>query len=262
MKAEVRRVMDSVDSVSGKMVQALLLIINLGACAHYVWGTTLGELSQNPWYIRLEVTLVTIFIIEYLIRLWSSENKLNYVFSMYSIIDLICILPSFISVHGWTYLRAVRTLRILRFVRYLADEFFFFGKVSKLGLQAFKTIFTIITIIFIASACIYETEFRVASSQVKSYTDAVYFTVITLSTVGYGDITPVTESGRWVTILLIFAGLIFIPWQAGKLAKIIIVFDESKRDVTCDKCGLTQHDTDAVHCKMCGQIIFQEYIGD
>ena len=260
-KEFVRQTLDTVDTPLGKLIQFSLLLFNLAACLHYVWGTTVDGGTMERIFHLTEYFFVAVFGAEYLLRLWSSENRWKFVFSFYGIIDLLTIIPVFISTENYEFLRGFRTLRIMRFLRYLADEFFFFGTLSKAGLQAIKTIFTVVTIVFIMAAAIYESEVGAPNTNINSYTDAVYFTVITLSTVGYGDITPSTEQSRFFTIMMIFAGMIFIPWQAGKLAKIIIVMDENKLDVTCPKCGLTRHDEDAVCCKMCGTVIFQEYEG-
>ncbi len=87
--------------------------------------------------------------------------------------------------------------------------------------------------------------------------EAVHYVVVTLATVGFGDIVPVTTAGRWVTVAAILAGIIVLPWQASK-----IVREWTRKetvDVTCPNCGLSSHDRDASHCKACGHVICQEY---
>ena len=78
-----------------------------------------------------------------------------------------------------------------------------------------------------------------------------------LTTVGFGDITPVTAWGKRVTVISIMSGVILIPWQVSQIVKEWIHM-ASKTDVTCPKCGLRYHDRDASHCKSCGSIIYQE----
>ena len=94
-----------------------------------------------------------------------------------------------------------------------------------------------------------------------SFIDALYMTVITLTTVGFGDITPMSEAGRWVTVLMILSGIILIPWQVSRIAKEWI-YIASKKESLCPGCGLRYHDEDASHCKSCGHVIYQEYDGD
>ena len=89
--------------------------------------------------------------------------------------------------------------------------------------------------------------------------DAFYFTVVALTTVGFGDITPVSEGGKWVTVIMILSGIILIPWQGGQIIKEWL--HSSKKSITCKKCGLKFHDDDASHCKSCGNIIYQEFEG-
>ncbi len=261
LKQKIREHLDQVDTPFRKGLQFTLLFMNLAACAHFVVGTYLESETLKSWHYNLEVFLVIWFSTEYLLRLYASPSRIRFLFSFYAIVDLLSILPTFFTAGNFAYLRAFRTLRILRFLRYLEDENFFFGKITPTGLLILRVCYTIITLIFISAATIYETEYQAVGAHIRSYTDGLYFTVITLSTVGYGDLTPVTETGRFVTVLMILSGMVFVPWQAGKLLRVIIHFEESKEHIICQQCGLTRHDSDAVHCKMCGTTIFQEYDG-
>jgi voltage-gated potassium channel len=261
LKTKLRNHLERVDTPFRKALQFTLLFMNITACVHFVVGTYLESEIFRAWHYKLEVFLVLWFSIEYLLRLYASPSRLRFLFSFYSVVDLLSILPTFFTAGNFAYLRAFRTLRILRFIRYLEDENFFFGNITPTGLLITRVCYTIITLIFISSATIYETEYQAVGTHIRTYTDGLYFTVITLSTVGYGDFTPVTETGRIVTMLMILSGMIFVPWQAGKLLRVIIHFEESKEDILCHQCGLTRHDSDAVHCKMCGTTIFQEYDG-
>ena len=97
---------------------------------------------------------------------------------------------------------------------------------------------------------------------IHTFGDAFYYVVTTLSTVGLGDYVTVTGPGKTFTVVMILSGAILIPWQAGKLIRMLIMEDASKKNVTCSKCGLVGHDHDASHCKACGNIIFQTYNGE
>ena len=96
---------------------------------------------------------------------------------------------------------------------------------------------------------------------VNTFGDAFYFTAVALTTVGFGDITPMSEAGRWVTVLMVFSGIILIPWQVSRIVKEWVRLG-TKTQITCPGCGLRYHDQDASHCKSCGHLIYQEYEGD
>jgi voltage-gated potassium channel len=253
--------LDDSETMLGKLIDFLLMGFNVLACVLFV-------ISSYQWNklavvtVRLEQITVTIFIIEYLMRLWASEKRLRFIFSFYGLIDIISIIPSFITARELTFLRALKVLRILRFIRYLETQTFFFGRLTKLQLQASRTIFTLMIILFVASGFIFYTEGSSANGQIATFGQAFYFCVITLTTVGFGDFVPVTEAGRAITVIMILGGVILIPWQAGRLVKVLIDTDPSKRLVTCKNCGLMGHDFDASHCKACGSVVYQEYSGE
>ena len=91
-----------------------------------------------------------------------------------------------------------------------------------------------------------------------SLVDTLYMTVITITTVGFGDVVPYTKIGRTIILLVISLGLLVIPWNTGILIK-HIVYSISKIKVICPKCGLMYHDRDAKYCKNCGGRIYIEY---
>ncbi len=254
--------LDDSETLPGKIIDLVLMGFNVLACVLFVISSY--EWNKNSIVTeRLEQITVTIFIIEYVLRLWAANKRLRFIFSFYGLIDIISIAPSFIIANELTFLRALKVLRILRFIRYLETQTFFFGKLTKLQLQASRTIFTLMIILFVASGFIFYTEGSSQGAQIKTFDQAFYFCVITLTTVGFGDYVPITEIGRIITIIMIHGGVILIPWQAGRLIKVLIdTTDTSKRHVTCKHCGLTGHDLDASHCKACGAVVYQEYSGE
>ncbi|MBN1903563.1 MAG: two pore domain potassium channel family protein, partial [Deltaproteobacteria bacterium] len=150
----------------------------------------------------------------------------------------------------------IRILRVFRFLRFTATPDFFFGILTIHVLRVVKLFMIIFMIFFISSGCFLLFENGI-NPNVTTFGDAFYFTVVTLTTVGFGDIAPVTGGGRAVTVLMIISGIILIPWQASQIVK-EWVHMATKSDVICKKCGLRYHDRDASHCKSCGSIIYQE----
>ena len=115
-------------------------------------------------------------------------------------------------------------------------------------------------IFFISSGLFFYVE-NTLNPKVETFGDAFYFTVVTLSTVGFGDIIPMSEAGKWVTVFMILSGIILIPWQVSRIVKEWLHI-ATKKKVICPECGLRYHDDNASHCKSCGHIIYQEYDGD
>ena len=261
VKDKINFLLTDSKTVSGKVIDLILLAVNLTACALYVCRSYYQN-AVPEWVILAEFVVFAIFLLEYIIRIWVAKHKRDYIFSIYGIIDLVSIIPFVVFfIKDLRALGALKILRILRFIRFLETETFFFGKISRFQLQVWRTIFTVFTILFVFSGLILSAESLAPKPEINTFGAAFYYCVITLSTVGYGDFTPVTGIGRSLTVLMIFVGAIMVPWQAGKLVQMLIRGEYGKNQVICPKCGLKGHDFDAVHCKACGTVIYQEYDG-
>jgi len=265
VKNKVAFYLDDSGTAGGRVVNLALLAVNLLACVLYVVGTYVSE-NGHPrgWLFVAEIAVVAIFSAEYVLRLWTADRRLAYVFSFYGLVDLLSILPSVVTIQGMASLRVLKVLRVLKFTRFLETEEFFFGRVSEFRLQVVRTLFTVATILFVAAGLIFQAEStapETAGAVIKTFGEAFYYSVITLSTVGYGHFVCVTTLGRAFTVVMIMAGAVLIPWQVGKLVRMLIR-GEGKRSAVCPQCGLKGHDYDASHCKACGHVIYQEYEGD
>ncbi|AUV83127.1 ion transporter [Salinigranum rubrum] len=249
----------------GKGLDIALLGLNLLFIALFVADTYPLAPAQQAALWAAEVAIATVFLVEYLLRVYGARSRLAEVTNPYTVVDLLAILPTFAVLAGATLLtgaaglgvlRLLRVVRVLRFFRFTRDEEFFFGSVSVETLRVMKLLMTVVAIFFVAAGLFYEFEYGV-NERVSTFGDAFYFTVVTLTTVGFGDITPTTRAGRLVTIAAILAGVILIPWQASKIVREWAHRD--MRNVTCPECGLEYHDADASHCKACGHVIYQRH---
>lgn len=207
----------------------------------------------------LDIGILIVFIIEYCLRFWVAEKKLKHFFDIYSLIDLVAILPFFFLFSRLQFIRVFRVLRILRFTRFLKKRHFFFGSITEDMLVVVRIIFTILAIVFVSAGLVYHVE-HATNPKVQTFFDALYFTIVTLTTVGFGDITPLSDLGKLITILMIVSGIISIPWQLRDAIRRIFLTTH-KVNVVCKSCGLEYHDRDAVHCKACGAKIYQRYKG-
>jgi voltage-gated potassium channel len=248
----------------GTAIDVALLALNLVFVGVFVAETYAVSPATEALLWELEVGIALVFLVEYVLRLYGAADRVGEALNGYTVVDLVAILPTLVvlvvpsAAAGASvgFLRAVRVVRVLRFYRFTRDADFFFGTVTDNTLRAVKLLLTVLVIFFVSAGLFYSVEHRV-NPNVDTFGDAFYYTVVTLSTVGFGDVLPVTTAGRWVTVATILAGIIVIPWQASK-----IVREWSHRetvDVTCPNCGLEHHDADASHCKACGSVIYQEF---
>lgn len=254
----------------GKIIDIFIILLNLFICAIIVVETYSVSEATMQLLWKVEVIIVLFFIIEYGARLYAAKSRLKQLVDIYSIIDLIAILPTIsmlifphfditFNIGFIKLIRSFRIFRIFRFLRFTADPDFFFGSITMQLLKVISLFLTILMIFFISSGLFFYVESDLNPS-VNNFGDAFYFTVVALTTVGFGDIIPRTYAGKWVTILMIFSGIILIPWQISRIVKEWVRM-ATKKEIICPGCGLRYHDEDASHCKSCGHVIFQEYDG-
>jgi voltage-gated potassium channel len=255
----------------GKTIDIFIILLNLFVCAILVIETYPVSEATSQLLWKMEVMIVLFFIIEYAARLYGAKSRFKQLVDIYSIIDLIAILPTLslliLPLFGITLnfdfvklIRVFRVFRIFRFLRFTADPVFFFGSLNLHVLEVVRLFLTIFMIFFISSGLFFYVESGI-NADVRTFGDAFYFTVVALTTVGFGDITPMSEGGRWVTVLMILSGITLIPWQVSRIVKEWVHL-ASKKEIICPGCGLRYHDKDASHCKSCGHLIYQEYAGD
>ena len=250
----------------GKAIDIFIILLNLLVVALFVMETYPLSIGLREALWKVEVAAIGLFMIEYLLRLYGAPDRWAHVKDVYSVIDLVAILPTLLLALPATWaladirfiqiIRVMAAFRIFRFLRFVAKDHLLFGTISLEMLNVARLVITIIMIFFISSGFFYYVESPV-NPRVQNFGDAFYFTVVAVSTVGFGDIVPVSGAGRLVTVMMIITGIILIPLQAARIFKEWMKVSEGK-NAFCPECGLLRHDADARYCKRCGQKLQQE----
>lgn len=242
--------LEDIDTPLGRGINLFITGLVLVSSGIFVVETYKIPVALRTELNIIETTILIIFTVEYCLRLWCAKGKIQYFFSLYSIIDLVSILPFLLGTTNIGFLRIFRWFRILRLIRFIGGKTIF-GYVSSEDSAIFtRILFTLFSIIFVYSGLIYQVEHSF-NEKFGTFLDAVYFSVSTVTTAGFGDITPISQTGRFLTILMILTGVVLIPWQLGDLIKRLVKTSEQVQTV-CSGCGLAFHDADAQFCKICG----------
>lgn len=243
--------LEDIETPIGKIINLAITGLVLLSSAIFVMETyPLPEQVRSRLQL-IDTVLLWIFAAEYLIRLWCAKKTIQYFFSLYAIIDLLAILPFFVGAFDIQFIRVCRWFRILRLIRFLEGKTIV-GYISSEDSRIFaRILLTLFIIVFVYSGLIYQVEHPKNPTVFRTFLDAVYFSVATMTTVGYGDVTPKTGIGRLLTIFMILTGIAVIPWQLGDLIR-RLVKTTNKVEIICPGCGLSSHDADAKFCRACG----------
>ncbi len=253
--------LDDLESWPGTVTNLAIAALVLLSSAIFIAETYTIPL---PLRHRLDVinnVILVVFAVEYLLRFWCAENKLRYVVGLYSLIDLLAIVPFFLTITDISFIRIFRWFRILRLIRLFEGQTILGRYSSQDGAITIRILFTLFAIIFVYSGLIYQVEHAVNPNEFTTFLDAVYFSVVTMTTVGFGDVTPNSDAGRLLTVLMILTGIALIPWQLGDLIRRLVkspaaIAPLSEQPVQiihpCPTCQCDRHDPDAQFCKRCG----------
>ncbi|OPY44352.1 MAG: Hyperpolarization-activated voltage-gated potassium channel [Methanosaeta sp. PtaU1.Bin028] len=249
----------------GRGIDVFIIALNLLVCGIFVANTYPISDDFRSLLWQAELVAVFFFILEFSARLYGTYDRRGHMRNVYTIIDLVAIFPTLlelvlpafglaVSVGFIKTIRVFAVFRIFRFLRFFASDHLFFGIIAADLLRVARLTLTILIIFFVSSGLFYYVE-SPYNPDVQDFGAAFYFTVVALSTVGFGDITPVSAAGRLVTVLMIISGIILIPWQASQIVKEWLNIYGRKK-VVCSNCGLSHHELDASHCRHCGQVLF------
>lgn len=261
IRAQVRKAFEESHTSAGLAVNGAIAVLILLSATLFAAQTYPLPRSVLQGIRIADQVILALFTLEYATRLWSAKNPLRFIFSLYGLIDLVAILPFLLGFIDTRSLRLIRWLRILRLARFFEKKTWFRTLNGSEGLIFARILFTLFSIIFIYSGAIYQAEHDVNARAFGTFLDAVYFAVVTMTTVGFGDITPVSEAGRGLTIMMILTGIALIPTQVGNFIQQFTKVQNSVR-VTCKDCGLIGHETDAQYCRRCGTELPKEAIAD
>ncbi len=260
LKAFLYRVIFGTDTPAGKGFDLFLIFtILLSVCALMAESVS-GYSSSYYLVIRvLEWVFTILFTFEYVARIYCSPNPRRYITSFYGLIDLISILPSYLSlfIPGANYLLIVRVMRFLRIfrvlklVRYLREANTLIRSMYHARRKVLIFFLSVLVLATIFGSLMYVVEGP--ENGFSSIPKSIYWTIVTITTVGYGDITPQTVLGQFIAALAMLLGYSILAVPTGIFtAELAQELQRERMNVLCPNCSTAGHDNEAAYCRSCG----------
>jgi len=263
LRDSLHEVIFEADTPAGKAFDVILLIaIILSVLAVMLESVEFLNLKYHQIFVAIEWGFTILFTIEYILRIYSVRRPVRYIVSFFGIIDLLAILPTYLSLFfvGSQYLSVIRALRLLRVFRiFKLGRFLAEGQIILRALRASRpkiTVFLVAVVLIIINvgSLMYLVEGG-TNEGFSSIPQSIYWAVVTLTTVGYGDISPATPLGQFLAMLLMITGYAIIAVPTG-IVSAEFMRGAQKKEVSrqaCRYCGREGHEADAVFCKFCGE---------
>ena len=260
LRARLHEIIFEADTPEGRLFDLLLLVAILSSVAVVLLESVASVRARvGPELRALEWGFTILFTIEYILRLATVGRPLRYARSALGIIDLLAILPSYISLvfPGGQSLLVIRLLRLLRVFRvlklaeYLRESRTLVQALRASGRKIAVFLIAVMTIVVVVGTMMY-----VIEGEQHGFTSipiSMYWAVVTLTTVGYGDLAPATTLGRALAVVLMLTGYGIIAVPTGIVtAELTRAAGQPISTQACPSCGAGGHEADATYCRRCG----------
>lgn len=263
IRNKIHEIIFEADTPAGKLFDVVLLIaIVLSVILVMLETVPYYQVKWGELFYYLEFFFTILFTIEYILRLYAVYSPKKYATSFFGIIDLLSILPFYLSfiIGGTQSLMVIRGLRLMRIFRVFKLGHYL--KETELLITALKNsrrkilVFMIFIVILV---CIFGSLMYLVEGQSNSGFDSIprsiYWAIVTLTTVGYGDISPVTNLGQFISSIIMISGYSIIAVPTGIVTSEALKVKDPKaynNSQACPNCSREGHDADAAYCKFCG----------
>ncbi|PLP93264.1 ion transporter [Pseudomonas sp. FFUP_PS_473] len=254
------------DTRAGRLFDSILLLIVLASLVTVVLDS-IDEIHRD--YVGLLTTLewgfTAIFLVEYILRLYCSPKPLRYAFSFYGLVDLLAIVPGIIALYysDAQYLLIVRVIRMLRIFRvlklmpYLKQANYLLAALQGSRQKIIVFLLSVSTLVTVFGTLMYVIEGP--DRGFTSIPKGIYWAIVTLTTVGYGDIVPKTPLGQMLSSLVMIAGYSIIAVPTGIFtAELANAMRGEKLQHPCPVCRKDSHENSAAFCSRCGNALFKK----
>lgn len=260
-RLKLHEIIFEADTPAGRWFDILLILFIVSS----VIIVMLDSVSsiQNRYgslFHTLEWLFTVLFTVEYLLRLICVGRPMSYATSFYGIIDLLAVIPTYLSLilPGSQYLLVIRLLRILRIFRVLKlVQFISEARTLRKALRESRRKITIFLFVVLILVTIFGSFMYLIEGPKNGFTSiprSMYWAIVTLTTVGYGDISPKTNVGQFIAAMIMLLGYAIIAVPTG-IVTVAMKRIDSKEEIStqaCPQCSAEGHDKDAKHCKYCG----------
>lgn len=269
-QAKLYQIIFEADTRAGKQFDVWLLVMIVGSVIT-VFLESIPSVREEylPLFKVLEWIFTVFFTIEYILRIYCSLKPLAYVRSFYGIIDLLSILPTYLSllIPGSQVGAVIRILRLLRVFRiFKLHNFLSQGDIISTALMRSRRkiaifLYAVFLLVIVIGALMYLVESNgPAAAQFDSIPRSIYWAIVTITTVGYGDISPATTLGQFIAALVMVAGYAIIAVPTGIVSAEMFQANKQYNAKVCPHCLEEGHDDDAKHCKMCGGLLVNHLV--
>lgn len=261
-KQKLYEIIFEADTPSGKFFDVVLLFVILMSVVLVMLESVASISANNQKILKtLEWVITAIFTLEYVLRIIIVRKPFRYIFSFYGIIDLISVIPTYLSLfilgsHNLIVLRILRLLRVFRILK--LTRYTQAGKFIKEAMWASRAKISVFMIFVLIIAIIMGTIIYLVEGEKNGFTSiptSIYWAIVTLTTVGYGDISPATPLGQFIASFMMMMGYAIIAVPTGIVAAEMMNTAAPKNTQVCPKCFFDKHDDDAIFCKKCGSKI-------
>lgn len=269
LKERLHEIIFEADTKEGKLFDIVLLVlILLSVITVMLESVPSYQAKYQRIFTVLEWLFTFIFTVEYILRLYSVYKPIKYATSFFGIIDLASILPTFLSLFfpGSQSLAVIRALRLMRVFRiFKMMSFLNHGKIigdalynSRPKILIFMSFVVVIVCIFGSLMYLIEGS---SNERFDSIPRSMYWAIVTMTTVGYGDISPATNLGQFIASIIMLLGYAVIAVPTGIVSAEMTKSDtefEQKSTQACRFCSQEGHADDALYCKFCGEILNED----